>query len=139
MAAQMQRMRSQLEQLQAELLLYRGDSSGPYEELQVEYYLLVLSQSLQSGLGADLNLLLQILKHKVSLLEASNVELQRELQERHITCEHLMQRAVDAQVHLTGFSTPEQLLQSFCTCSMESLIYATLDVLGRKRQIDYEN
>ncbi|XP_030542638.1 kinesin-like protein KIN-4C [Rhodamnia argentea] len=73
MAAQVQRMRSQIEQLQAELLLYRGDTSGPYEELQ-------------------------ILKHKVSLLEASNVELQRELQERRITCDHLMQRAVDAQV-----------------------------------------
>ncbi|KAI6687884.1 hypothetical protein NL676_024712 [Syzygium grande] len=73
MAAQMQRMRSQVEQLQAELLLYRGDANGPYEELQ-------------------------ILKHKVSLLEASNVELQQELQERRITCEHLMQRAVDAQL-----------------------------------------
>ncbi|KAF7850661.1 hypothetical protein BT93_L5132 [Corymbia citriodora subsp. variegata] len=73
MAAQMQRMRSQIEQLQAELLIYRGDTSGPYEELQ-------------------------ILKHKVSLLEASNVELRRELQERRSTCEHLMQRAVDAQV-----------------------------------------
>lgn len=73
MAAQMQRMRSQIEQLQGELLIYRGDTSGPYEELQ-------------------------ILKHKVSLLEASNLELQRELQERRMTCEHLMQRAVDAQV-----------------------------------------
>lgn len=40
----------------------------------------------------------QILKHKVSLLEASNQELQRELQERRITCQHLTQRALDAQV-----------------------------------------
>ncbi|KAH7524747.1 hypothetical protein FEM48_Zijuj06G0152200 [Ziziphus jujuba var. spinosa] len=72
-AAQLQRMRSQIEQLQAELLFYRGDASAPYEELQ-------------------------ILKHKVSLLEASNSELQRELQERQVTCKHLTQRALDAQV-----------------------------------------
>jgi len=90
----------------------------------------VLSQSLQCGLGADLHLLIQILKHKVSLLEASNVELQRELQERRMTCEHLMQRAVDAQVHPTGFPTPEQLLQSFCTCFMKSSDLYSLDVLG---------
>ncbi|TXG52671.1 hypothetical protein EZV62_021840 [Acer yangbiense] len=73
MAAQMQRMRSQIEQLQAEILFYRGDSSLPFDELQ-------------------------ILKQKVSLLEASNAELQRELQERRVTCEHLTQRALDAQV-----------------------------------------
>lgn len=34
-AAQMHTMRSQIEQLQAELLFYRGDTSGPFEELQV--------------------------------------------------------------------------------------------------------
>ncbi|KAI4307496.1 hypothetical protein L6164_030675 [Bauhinia variegata] len=73
MAAQMQIMRSQIEQLQAELLFYRGDASGPFEELQ-------------------------ILKHKISLLEASNAELQRELQEREVTCENLTRRALDAQV-----------------------------------------
>ncbi|PON91611.1 Kinesin-like protein [Trema orientale] len=73
MAAQLQRMRSQIEQLQAELLFYRGDSSTPYEELQ-------------------------ILKRKVSLLEASKEELQRELQERQFTCEHLTQQALEAQV-----------------------------------------
>jgi len=33
----MQGMRSQIEQLQAELLYYRGDSSVPFEELQVPY------------------------------------------------------------------------------------------------------
>ncbi|GAB4844185.1 hypothetical protein Ancab_037551 [Ancistrocladus abbreviatus] len=71
--AQIQGMRSQIEQLQAELLYYRGDSSVSFDELQ-------------------------ILKHKISLLEASNSELQRELQERQITCEHLTQRAIDAQV-----------------------------------------
>ncbi|KAK0581475.1 hypothetical protein LWI29_014149 [Acer saccharum] len=61
MAAEMQRMRSQIEQLQAENQFYRG--SSPLDELQV-------------------------LKRKVSLLEASNAELeasnaelQRELQE----------------------------------------------------------
>ncbi|XP_062097683.1 kinesin-like protein KIN-4C isoform X2 [Humulus lupulus] len=73
MAAQLQRMRSQVEQLQAELLFYRGDAGTPYEELQ-------------------------ILKKKVSLLEASKEELQRELQERQVTCEHLTQRAFEAQV-----------------------------------------
>ncbi|XP_050159290.1 kinesin-like protein KIN-4C isoform X2 [Malus sylvestris] len=73
MAAQLQTMRSQIEQLQTELLFYRGDASAPYEELQ-------------------------ILKHKVSLLEASNVELRHELQERRVSCEHLKQRALDAQV-----------------------------------------
>lgn len=72
-AAQMQRMRSQIEQLQAELVYYRGDSSVSFEELQ-------------------------ILKHKISLLEASNADLQRELQERRINCEHLSQRAFEAQV-----------------------------------------
>ncbi|XP_057533119.1 kinesin-like protein KIN-4C [Amaranthus tricolor] len=72
-AAQMQKMRGQIEQLQAELLYYRGDSSVSFEELQ-------------------------ILKHKISLLEESNAELQRELQERRISCEHLAQRARDAQV-----------------------------------------
>uniref|UniRef100_A0A2N9I4F4 Uncharacterized protein n=1 Tax=Fagus sylvatica TaxID=28930 RepID=A0A2N9I4F4_FAGSY len=42
--------------------------------------------------------LFQILKHKKSLLEASNAELQWELQERKVTSEHLTQRALDAQV-----------------------------------------
>uniref|UniRef100_A0A2N9J4E5 Uncharacterized protein n=1 Tax=Fagus sylvatica TaxID=28930 RepID=A0A2N9J4E5_FAGSY len=57
----------------AELLFYRGDVSAPFDELQ-------------------------ILKHKKSLLEASNAELQWELQERKVTSEHLTQRALDAQV-----------------------------------------
>lgn len=43
-------------------------------------------------------LVFQILKHKVTLLEASNQELQRELQERRLTCQHLTQHALDAQV-----------------------------------------
>ncbi|XVF39643.1 hypothetical protein PTKIN_Ptkin01aG0050100 [Pterospermum kingtungense] len=73
MAAQLQTMRSQIEQLQAELLFYRGDGNTSFDELQ-------------------------ILKHKVSLLEASNAELQRELQERRLTSEQLAQRALDAQV-----------------------------------------
>ncbi|CAH8280392.1 unnamed protein product [Arabidopsis lyrata] len=70
--AQMQRMRSQIEQLQTELLFYRGDS-GAFDELQ-------------------------ILKHKVSLLEASNRELQNELQERRVASEHFSKCAYDAQV-----------------------------------------
>ncbi|XP_022768453.1 kinesin-like protein KIN-4C [Durio zibethinus] len=72
-AAQLQRMRSQIEQLQAELLFYRGDGNASFDELQ-------------------------ILKHKVSLLEASNTELQRELQERRLSSDQLAQRALDAQV-----------------------------------------
>ncbi|GMH31245.1 hypothetical protein Nepgr_033088 [Nepenthes gracilis] len=71
--AQMQRMRSQIEQLHAELLYYRGDSSVSFEELQ-------------------------ILKHKISLLEASNSELKSDLEECQNTCKHLSQRAIDAQV-----------------------------------------
>ncbi|KAK4770489.1 hypothetical protein SAY87_031021 [Trapa incisa] len=73
MADQLQRMRSQIEQLQSEILFYRGDVSAPFEELQ-------------------------LLKHKVSLLEASNMELQRELQERKISCDYLAGRAINAQV-----------------------------------------
>ncbi|XP_061372067.1 kinesin-like protein KIN-4C [Gastrolobium bilobum] len=72
-AAQVQTMRSQIEQLQAELLFYRGDASGPFEELQ-------------------------ILKHKISLLEASNAELQQELKRRQVTCESFAQHALDSQV-----------------------------------------
>ncbi|KAL4273393.1 hypothetical protein GQ457_13G009540 [Hibiscus cannabinus] len=72
-AAQLKRMRSQIEQLQAELLFYRGDGNASFDELQ-------------------------ILKHKVSLLEARNTELQGELQERRLTSEQLAQRALDAQV-----------------------------------------
>ncbi|KAK6940261.1 Kinesin motor domain [Dillenia turbinata] len=62
-----------IEQLQAELIYFQSNTSAPFEELQ-------------------------ILKHKIALLEASNAELQRELHERRINCEHLVQRAVDAQV-----------------------------------------
>ncbi|KAG6392989.1 hypothetical protein SASPL_147219 [Salvia splendens] len=69
----MQRLRSQIEQLQSELLYFRGDSNAPTEELK-------------------------ILKHKVSLLEASKAELQEALQECRISYEHLKQRAIDAQV-----------------------------------------
>lgn len=72
-AEQMHRMQNQIEQLQVELLYIRGDSGTPFEELQM-------------------------LKHKISLLEANNGELQRELQERRISCEHLSKRAIDAQV-----------------------------------------
>lgn len=72
MAVQLQRMRSQIEQLESELLFYRGDGNA-FDELQ-------------------------ILKHKVSLLETSNAELKQELQERRLACEHLTQHALDAQV-----------------------------------------
>ncbi|KAJ6808003.1 kinesin-like protein KIN-4C [Iris pallida] len=71
-AAEMQRMRSQLEQLQAELLFSRG-GGAPLEELQV-------------------------LRHRISLLEAKNMDLHQELKERQIACDHLAQRALDCQV-----------------------------------------
>ncbi|GMI77262.1 hypothetical protein like AT5G60930 [Hibiscus trionum] len=73
MTTQLQTMRSQIEHLQAELLFYRGDGNASFDELQ-------------------------ILKHKVALLEASNVELRQELQERRLTSEQLAQRALEAQV-----------------------------------------
>lgn len=41
---------------------------------------------------------LQILKHKISLLEQSKVELQEELLECRTGYEHLTQRAIEAQV-----------------------------------------
>lgn len=40
----------------------------------------------------------QILKSKISLLEASNAELQKEVKEHGIRCEQLTQSAIDAQV-----------------------------------------
>uniref|UniRef100_A0A162AE08 Kinesin motor domain-containing protein n=1 Tax=Daucus carota subsp. sativus TaxID=79200 RepID=A0A162AE08_DAUCS len=86
-AAQTQRMRNQIEQLQAELLYFRGDSGIPFEELQ-------------------------ILKHKISLLEASNAELQRELQECRINSKHLSQRAIDAQVEKDNLIMKLELARS---------------------------
>jgi len=44
--------------------------------------------------------LFQILKYKISLLEASNAELQRELQDRRVTSEHLTQQALNAQAFI---------------------------------------
>ncbi|XP_042407654.1 kinesin-like protein KIN-4C isoform X1 [Zingiber officinale] len=71
-ADEMQRMRSQLEQLQAELVFCRSGGASLEE--------------------------LQILRHKISLLEASNGELRQELKDQKITCDHLKQWALDAQV-----------------------------------------
>ncbi|XP_076899568.1 kinesin-like protein KIN-4C isoform X2 [Bidens hawaiensis] len=70
--AQMQRMKNQIEQLQAELLYVKGDSSTPFEELQ-------------------------ILKQKIALLETSNVDLQNQLQEHQVNVQHLTKQALDAQ------------------------------------------
>ncbi|XP_024976973.1 kinesin-like protein KIN-4C [Cynara cardunculus var. scolymus] len=70
--AQMQRMRNQIEQLQAELLYVKGDSSTPFEELQ-------------------------ILKQKIAVLETSNGNLQKQLQEQVVSVEHLTKQAIDAQ------------------------------------------
>ncbi|KAF3793984.1 Kinesin-like protein, partial [Nymphaea thermarum] len=70
--AEMQRMRAQLEQLQAELLLARSEGT-PFEELQV-------------------------LRHRISALESNNTELRQELVETRMNCERLVQSAVDAEV-----------------------------------------
>ncbi|KAL4566073.1 hypothetical protein LXL04_030183 [Taraxacum kok-saghyz] len=70
--AQMQQMKNQIEQLQAELLYVKGDSSTPFEELQ-------------------------LLKQKISLLESSNADLQKQLQENQVNVEHLTKKATDAQ------------------------------------------
>ncbi|XP_020091220.1 kinesin-like protein KIN-4C isoform X1 [Ananas comosus] len=70
--AEMQRMRSQLEHLQAELLFCRSGGSA-LEELQV-------------------------LQHRIAVLEVRNKELYQELKERQITCEQFAQRALEAQV-----------------------------------------
>lgn len=71
-ASQMQMMRNQIEQLQAELLYFQGGTTAPSEEIK-------------------------ILKHKISLLEASKISLQEELQDCRMGYENLMQRAIDAQ------------------------------------------
>nr|GEV02475.1 kinesin-like protein KIN-4C [Tanacetum cinerariifolium] len=65
-------MKNQIEQLQAELLYVKGDSSTPFEELQ-------------------------ILKQKIALLETSNTNLQKQLQEYQVNVEHLTKQATDAQ------------------------------------------
>lgn len=70
--AEMQRMRNQLEYLQAELLCYRA-----------------------GGVSSDE---LQVLKHKISWLEASNAELRQELRECHESSQLLEERVMDAQI-----------------------------------------
>ncbi|MFS8002001.1 putative plus-end-directed kinesin ATPase transcription factor bZIP family [Helianthus anomalus] len=70
--AQMQRMKNKIEQLQDELLYVKGDSSAPFEELQ-------------------------ILKRKIALLETSNANLQSQLQEQQVNFEKLTKQEIDAQ------------------------------------------
>ncbi|KAM0870633.1 hypothetical protein ACQ4PT_039877 [Festuca glaucescens] len=70
--AEMQKLRSQLEQLQSELLFSRSGSAALEE--------------------------LQLLQQKVSLLELKNSELYCELKEREMSCEQLAQRALAAQL-----------------------------------------
>ncbi|KAL5984966.1 Kinesin-like protein KIN-4C [Asimina triloba] len=82
-AAELQQLRSQLEQLQTELLYYRGEGAAPFEELQL--------------------CIAQLLRHKNSVLETSNAELQQALQERQMACERLQQSALDAQPNLPNF------------------------------------
>ncbi|XP_047322326.1 kinesin-like protein KIN-4C [Impatiens glandulifera] len=71
--AEMQKMRSQIEQLQTELLYFQGDSGTSFEEFQM-------------------------LKKRISLLEASNANLKREFQESESACKRYSQLALDAQV-----------------------------------------
>ncbi|CAH9065919.1 unnamed protein product, partial [Cuscuta epithymum] len=70
-AAQMQKMKSEIQQLQAELLCLRGDSNVPSEELQ-------------------------ILKHKISLLESSYAALQQELLECQVERDMFMMKLEQA-------------------------------------------
>jgi kinesin family protein 4/21/27 len=66
----------------------------------------------------------------VSLLEVSNAELQRELQERRLTCEHLNQRAVDAQViKFLCFCNYYALCDFFSLITIESIIQVEKDKL----------
>uniref|UniRef100_A0A8R7PD20 Kinesin-like protein n=1 Tax=Triticum urartu TaxID=4572 RepID=A0A8R7PD20_TRIUA len=76
--AEMQKLRSQLEQLQSELLFSRSGSAALEE--------------------------LQLLQQKVSLLELKNSELYCELKEREMSCEQLAQRAVAAQAEMKQFA-----------------------------------
>ncbi|KAG8072368.1 hypothetical protein GUJ93_ZPchr0006g41470 [Zizania palustris] len=70
--AEMQKLRSQLEQLQTELLFSRSGSAALEE--------------------------LQLLQQKVSLLELKNSELNHELKEKELSCDQLAQRALAAQL-----------------------------------------
>ncbi|KAM0067261.1 hypothetical protein Hdeb2414_s0002g00058911 [Helianthus debilis subsp. tardiflorus] len=65
-------MTNQIEQLQAELLYVKGDSSVPFEKLQIS-------------------------KQKIALLETSNANLQSQLQEQQVNFEKLTKQEIDAQ------------------------------------------
>ncbi|KAK8921291.1 Kinesin-like protein FLA10 [Platanthera zijinensis] len=69
---EMQKLRIQLEQLQSEVLFYRG-SGAPFEELQV-------------------------LRERITLLEENNAELHKMLDHRQVICHQLSKHALDAQV-----------------------------------------
>ncbi|TVU28486.1 hypothetical protein EJB05_20005 [Eragrostis curvula] len=72
--AEMQKLRSQVEQLQSELMFSRSGSAALEE--------------------------LQLLQKKVSLLELKNSELHHELKERELCCEKLAERARDSQLEM---------------------------------------
>ncbi|GJM86813.1 hypothetical protein PR202_ga02708 [Eleusine coracana subsp. coracana] len=71
---EMQKLRSQVEQLQTELMFSRSGSAALEE--------------------------LQLLQKKVTLLEIKNSELNHELKERELHCEQLAERARDAQLEM---------------------------------------
>eukprot|EP01018_Ginkgo_biloba_P015048 Gb_15753 [translate_table: standard] len=83
MVAEMQRMRHQLEYLQAELLCSRA-----------------------GGVSSDE---MQVLKHKISWLEAANADLRQELQECRDNTQLLAERAMDAQVQKDKLSLKLEL------------------------------
>lgn len=64
-----------------------------------------------------------MLKHKISLLEASNAVLQKELQSQRINCDHLAQRAQEAQVNLMVITEKNVKLS---ICSTYKLHYSCL-------------
>eukprot|EP01018_Ginkgo_biloba_P022477 Gb_12250 [translate_table: standard] len=90
MATEMQRMRQQLEYLQAELLCARSGSVSSNE----------------------VQLIVQVLKQKISWLEASNAELCRELQECRNKSLLIAQRAMEAQVERNKLSLKLELLRN---------------------------
>lgn len=66
-----------------------------------------------------------MLKHKISLLEASNAVLQKELQEQRINCDHLAQRAQEAQVNLIVIAEKKKKVK-LSICSTYKLHYFCL-------------
>lgn len=97
--AEMQKLRSQLEQLQTELLFSRSGGAS-LEELQVGLSYLVWLVQFVDFAPDFFSCVYQLLQKKVSLLELKISELNHELKERELSCEQLAERARAAQVFI---------------------------------------